>query len=425
MFYSPNQLGIYLTVGCLTSLYLFMESKSWWIKITLLLTILLIFTGIYLSESRGALVSLCAAVIYYAYQQKINLKIDFNWKIYLGLGLLLIATVYIVNSLNADKKESTSGRYFTILAVSDQISEKPLGHGLNSFSVLYNKAKAEYFENNNKWEEVKNGGYIYSTNNDILELTYELGIPWIIIFIIFILHLYWKKNKSREVLACRTLLICLVLFSLTNNTYTIPIFVLIGCFCSVFIISNTENKVIFQIKYHAAYKYFVMGFVLITVFIQVNRLNAEFKLYKLYQGKNYLKGINQLEGYLSKIDNKGEEHFMGGIILMKNGYKNQGVSLLYYGFELSGKPTLGKILADGLKKQKKFDKAETIYYYNKNVEPYRFEARMDLFNLYIETKQYKKANQMALEIFTLPVKIPSATIHNYKKIARSYLKKHL
>lgn len=419
IFYSPNQLGIYLTIGFLASLYLLITTKYLWVKLTLFLTVLIIFVGIYLSESRGAFLSLFIAIIYY---KKNNNKLNFNWKIGISLVLFLFCIAYIIFTLNINKIESTSGRYFTTLAVSKQIAQVPLGHGVNSFSVLYNKTKAEYFENNNNWEEVKNGGYIYSANNDVLELTYEMGIPWIVIFIVFIYNLYKKRDKRPEVLVCRTIILCLLFFSFTNNIYTIPIFVLIACFCAVFILNTLDTKIICQIKNLASYKYLAVGFVFFTSYIIFNRLNSEFKLYKFYQDKSYLKGVNQLENYLSKIDSKGEEKFMGGIILMKNGYQKQGVELLQAGFQLSGKPTLGRILATGLQKQKKFKQAEIIYRYNKNVEPYRFEARVDLFDLYIETDQCEKAKKIAVDIINLPVKIPSRKIIEIKLRAKLYIK---
>lgn len=71
----------------------------------------------------------------------------------------------------------------------------------------------------------------------------------------------------------------------------------------------------------------------------------------------------------------------------------------------------------------KYAQAEKIYIYNKNVEPFRFDARIDLFNLYIKTNQKEKANEEAKEILYLPIKIPSKKIERFKEEAKSYLKK--
>lgn len=421
IFFSPNQLGIYLSIGCISTLFLLQKTKVLWIKIGLGLSFLLIFIGLCISDSRGAFISLCVAMAYYFYHSRVKTKTLFNWKTVLGIGVLLASSFYFTTVVNNNKTESTSGRYFTTQLVVKQIAQNPLGYGVNSFSLEYNKAKSQYFKTNSNWEEMKNAGYVYNANNDFLELTFELGILWIAIFIIFIVLLFKKKDNTIESQIARTILICLLVFSLTNNILTLPIFAIIACICTVIIINTTQTKVIYEFKNRTTYKYIGIGLVLYFALIQINRINAEYKLYKLYEGKIYLKGENQLQGHLSKIDNKGEELFMGGIILVKNGYKKEGIRYMQTGFERSGKPTLGRILANGLRKQKKHTQAEAIYTYNKNAEPYRYEARMDLFDLFVATNQREKAKKMAQEIVHLPIKIPSKKIVDFKRKAKLYL----
>ncbi|WP_281636261.1 O-antigen ligase family protein [Flavobacterium marginilacus] len=424
LFFSPNQLGIYLSIGCLSSLYLFQKAKNSLIKTGLGLSLLLILIGVCISESRGAFISLCTAIGYYFYHSKIKMKSPVNWKTTLVIGILIVSSLYFVTAVNKNKAESNSGRYFTTKQVIQQIAKNPLGYGVNSFSSEYNKLKAQYFDTNSNWEEMKNAGYIYNANNDFLELTFELGILWILPFLVFIVLLFRKKENTIEIQIARTILICLLVFSLTNNILTLPIFPIITCICTVIIINTTNPKVIYECKNRTFYKLITIGLILSFAIIQINRINAEYKLYKLYKDKLYLKGENQLKGYLSKIDNKGEELFMGGIILIKNGYKKESTAYIKTGFERSGKPSFGRILANGLKKQKQYTLAETIYTYNKNVEPYRYEARVDLFDLFLETNQKAKAKKMALEIINLPIKIHSASIIGFKKKAKLYLKKY-
>lgn len=57
-----------------------------------------------------------------------------------------------------------------------------------------------------------------------------------------------------------------------------------------------------------------------------------------------------------------------------------------------------------------------------NVEPYRFDARIDLFNLYLKTNQNEKAREIATEILYLPLKIPSKKMELLKEKIKSYLK---
>ena len=423
MFFSPNQLGIFLSVGFLSTYFLWQKTNVLWIKIVLVLSGILIFSGLCVTESRGAFISLFVAMGYFLFNSKWNWQSYNKWILYSSMGLLLIGGLLFLSAVNQSKTESTSGRWFTTKQVLIQIAAKPFGYGLNSFSVEYNIAKAAYFEKTSNWEEMKNAGYIYKANNDLLELTFELGIPCMLFFLFFIVLLFWKKDKSIETQIGRTLLLCLFVFSLTTSIITTPIFLILACICVVIIMNSTHTKVIYEFENRGIYRYIAVGLSLSFAFIIITRINAENKLFRLYEDKMYLKSESQLQSYISKIDDKGEEFFMGGLILIKNGYVNEGFDYLQSGFERSGRPSLGRVLANGLQQQKKHTQAEKIYLYNKNVEPYRYEARMDLLNLFIETKQDAKAKAMAQEIIQLPVKIQSPKIAGYKKEAKDYLNK--
>lgn len=421
LFFSPNHLGLFLSIGCICSLFLLQKTTLLWLKIGFVLTILLLLCGIIVSESRGAIISLSVALGYVFYQSKIKLKQNWNWKIYVGIGVFIIASIYYIVTISKDKIDSTSGRYFTTKQILTQIAQNPLGYGLNSFSVEYNKGKAQYFETHSNWEEMKNAGYIFYANNDYLELAFELGIHWIVLFIVFLFLLFKKSDTTIETLISRTILLCFVIFSLTNSILSGPIFVIIAVITCSLIVNMSHSKTVYESNTNFLYKPIAIGLLLFAIFIQFGRINAENNMRRLYQGNMYLKGENQLQGHLSKIEEKGEELFMAGIILINNGYKKEGINYMQIGVQRSGKPSLGRIFSEGLQKQGNYTQAESIYIYNKNAEPYRYEARMDLFYLYLKTNQIEKAKKLALEIINLPVKIPSKTIVGFKRNAKLFL----
>lgn len=424
MFYSPNQLGIYLSLGCLSTLFLLEKSKLKWEKVSLGLILSFLFIGLFYTESRGAYLSLLLALSYYFYVSRAKMISFLNWKSLLFVAVIAMGSLYYIVRISNSKSDSTSGRLFALQEVTKQIMQNHIGYGINSFSTEYNKAKALYFENNTNWQEIKNGGYLYYPNNDVLELAFELGIVWILVFIGFLFLLFKNsRNQTIETNIARTVLFCLLIFSFTNSIFLIPIFVIIACICAVIIINTNKSKVIYEFKNLGAYKFIGIGLLIFFSYLFLNRINADHNLYKLSHDKMYLKGVSQLQEYVSKTENKGEEHFMAGIILINNGYQDEGISYMQIGFDISGKPSLGKILAGILQKNGDFKSAENIYKYNKNVEPYRYEARMDLFHLYVESKQIEKAKEMALEILNFPIKIRSKEIDRFKKEAEKYLKK--
>lgn len=61
-FFSPNQLGLYLSIGCLCTLFLLEKATVLWQKISLGLGLLIIFSGLIISTSRGAFISLGSTV---------------------------------------------------------------------------------------------------------------------------------------------------------------------------------------------------------------------------------------------------------------------------------------------------------------------------------------------------------------------------
>ncbi len=88
------------------------------------------------------------------------------------------------------------------------------------------------------------------------------------------------------------------------------------------------------------------------------------------------------------------------------------------GFENTYSPKVGKSLASRYVRDGNLKRAEEIYRLNIGLEPYRYEARMNLLDILIRTNQYQKALFLCKEIIDLPVKIHSKKVEQYKIIAR-------
>lgn len=426
LFYSPNHLGLFLAIGILSLIELIKENKSHFGKILFIICIFILAYGLYLSECRGAYIALIIAILFnLVSSRKGNQELSLFKKTVYSFTILSSLLVIAWNTNNS-KSQSASGRLFIVKQSLVQLKNKPLvGYGLDSFSLHYNSAKADYFASERSWEETRNAVYIYNTNNDFLELGFELGTIWIIVFCIFIGMLFYKTRNNNATKTYCTILICLIVFALTNTILPVPIFVVLGCIFAVSIINETETKPMLVFKPNVLFK--IVAFTFLTIFsaIIVLRLHAEYKLKKIYNEQE-VSSLKIKENYVSKIDANGEQLFMAGIIFLKNKNQEEGLSYLMNGFKQSGKPSLGKNLAKLLERMGKYDEAEKIYNYNKNVEPYRFDARIDLFNLYLKTNQNEKATEKATEIATeilyLPVKIPSKKIDILKEQMKSYLK---
>lgn len=423
LFFSPNQLGIYLAIGFLSTIEILRKlKKKKSISIVFYIGLLILAYGLYLSECRGAYLGLSIALLFYLYNIKQEAKNHFKWKVALNSFIVLLALFLIIWKTNSPKSESASGRLLILKQSIEQIGKRPLsGYGVDSFSLQYNLEKAHYFETERSWSDIKNASYIYSPNNDFLELTFEFGTVWLSIFILFIVVLGIYSIQSKEAQICGSIVACLLISALTNNILSIPLFIIIGCYCSVIIINLSKARSIYVFKNQLLFQTGIMGVLIVALGIIALRLNAEEKLLCLYNGTKQFTSMKKVESYISKIDANGEELFMAGGILLKNKNAREGISYLAKGFENSGKPSLGKILAGFYEKQGSYKKAEQIYRYNMNVEPFRYDARINLFRLFIKTNQIGKAEDMALEIINLPVKKASDKVDEYKKEAKRHL----
>ncbi|WP_281235324.1 O-antigen ligase family protein [Flavobacterium gelatinilyticum] len=422
LFYSPNQLGLFMALGCLSSIELIKKYKGY-IKTLCILCFLISLYGLYLSKCRGACLGLGAALFYDFYKSKNSVRF-IRWKIMVPLLLFLCGFFFLFFNTAALKSESTSGRVFITERVLEEVKDKLLtGHGFDSFALKYNTAKAQYFESERSWQEIKNASYIYNANNDFLELTFEFGLIWIFVFTLIIFMLFYFSIQTSEIKSCTTMLLCLIIFAFTNSVLSVPLFIVLGCCFSVIIINTIKNKPIYIFNNYKFTQILNITFAISFFAVLLFRINAEYKLLKLYEQKVSFTSFKTIENYISKIDANGEQFFMAGVILLKNKHTKEGTFYLEKGFECSGKPSLGKILAGIYEKQNQFSNAEKIYIYNINAEPFRFEPRVDLFQLYVRTNQKKKAIETAKKIIDLPIKIPSDKIGTFKKEARSYITK--
>ncbi|MBZ4036831.1 O-antigen ligase family protein [Flavobacterium sp. 17A] len=421
LFYSPNHLGLFLVLGFISIFSLLKKSPNIYSKIFLYSCQMILLFALYLSQCRGAYLALGTVFLFYVITSTNKNKANANWKMVLLSSIFILISFLILNRANTNKEESALGRIFILKTALKQIENKKLfGNGFDSFSLEYNLAKSKYFEKERSWNETKNASYIYNASNDFLELTFNLGIIWILFFIFFIIKVFCLFRNSYEKRFICSIILCLIIFALTNTVLPIPLFIIIGCFFSVCLINLSEIRPYYILQNNSFFRIISVTIASLFVVIIFLRINAEYKLFQLYNGITKFSNSKVIAGYASKIDAKGEANFMAGIILLKNNNPEKGINYLVNGFKQSGKPTLGKNLAHFFERMGRYNEAEKIYIYNKNVEPFRFEARMDLFNLYLKTNQKEKARNTAKEIYDLPIKIPSKKIESLKEKAKNY-----
>lgn len=427
LFYSPNQLGLLLSLGVFSTMSYLKLKQNKHIIYSVLGGAICLFLGflLYLTKSRGALIALFLSIVY-LFISIPKLKVMFRetklkWMFpFLILGVVLL--MFVAKQLYYSNTGSINGRCFILKTTLKQIVENPIGYGINSFSKEYNIAKASYFETPREWDEIKNADFVFRPFNDLLEFTFEMGVIWFGVFILFIVSVFKIKNTSVDLKIAKGIIILLGFFSLTNTLIIFPTFMFLLLFSICYLLKEHQTKAVFKIPNYFALRIGSIVPLLLISFLLIQRIQAEARLLAIKKGTkeeviSFLKDQD-----LKKIDHNESAYRLVSSILSKNKLDSLSRVYLDTAFQKSAMPKIGRPLAFKHIRYGNVAKALELFNYNKNVEPYRYEARMDLFNLYSRNDDVKKALNIAREIKEFPVKVPSKKVDLYKKKVSKYLK---
>jgi len=433
---SPNFFAIYLGCGFVILIwFLFVSTlQRKWIKGVLIVMAFLFFILIVLSKSRGTWLSVLGAlfVLFFSSGKILDFlrKVSITKKIVLAVGIF-IGIFISAKAMYALKPASVNGRSLIVKITLKEIAKKPfIGNGLYSFKAGYNKAKAIYFnEEERPWEEIKVANYVSTAFNDYLVLGYELGLLGLFLFFSILILLFFNLKTTNETRIGMALLFTIVTFSLFNTTIHRPSLLLLGvlgaAICTAF---EKKRKSILTIKFLT--KNFIMLLILFFSGISFYAIGkkAETKLnYRKFKKDNSIKDSLDAVG-LIKLYNTMDMGSYGdgflGYALYKKGYKKEGLFYLNKNFKETSLPKVGNRLAGFYIDSKNYKKAEEIYKFNIGNEPYRFAPKMNLINFYKKCGRKRDELKIWKEIVALPIKIPSKKVDLYKKRGDTYLKKY-
>ena len=109
------------------------------------------------------------------------------------------------------------------------------------------------------------------------------------------------------------------------------------------------------------------------------------------------------------------DFFYGKLIYKKFKQKQKGIELMEEAILKNNNPKKVRQLAFFYINDANYIRAEELFKFNIQNEPYRYQARMDLVKLYRKTNQLKKLKPLLKEVIDFPVKIPSDKVNEYKK----------
>ncbi len=424
-FYSPNFLAAFIGTGMISIAWLFLTEKikNKMTKLVYLLVSIFFLVLVILSKSRGTWLAVSVSLLLLFGTSK-------SWKTHLSnisskkAIVVLVTTLFLAvlagKLLYNLKPDSVDGRVLAAKITLQEIRQHPIkGHGLFSFAGKYNIAKANYFSKPERsWSETKHATYIFSPFNIYLLIAFELGLPVLFILLILMVLAIIKTNYNMVSRLGLSLLIYMCVWSMFNSIQVSPFLVFIAVFGVVLLIKNTKLKSVVKLSKNLAmiFKFLTLAISCLCIYVCIIKLINTEKYNAITQVKNE-DDANELI-YLSKFvhDNSFTDAQLG-VKLHKNGFHEKGTNFLEKAFNKSAAPRIGKWVAHYAIKTGNYKKAESVYKFNINVEPYRFEPIADLISLYKKTNNYNGIVNVSQKLIDLPVKIPSQQVIDYKNQA--------
>jgi len=433
-FSSPNLLGAYLGVGITLFIwYLYVNvTKKKWLNITVFLTLLIVCVVVFLTKSRGTWLALICAlsVLYFTSTKNFESikKSPVSIKVFLiiGLFILIIFGSKYLYSLN---KESVNGRVLIAKVTLEEITKKPaFGHGLFSFAGGYNKAKSEYFTSSERtWDEIQVGNYVSTAFNDYLLVAYECGLPFLLIALGLFIWILIKTKITSETRLGIALIVYLSIWVISNSISSSVSLTLMGLFgCSLILVYGNFKKSILKNKrmFKTTLLTIVLVFCSLGIFAVSSKVLGTKKFMNYYAQNKKSLDKDVLISFNKPMENNRNNNFQLGKLLIRSGYKEEGMSLMAKDFNRSSLPKIGRSLAQLYINNGNYKKAEEIYKFNGGAEPFRFEPKMDLIALMEKTNDYSQIVNLSKKIIEFPVKIPSIKVDEYKELSRKRIIKH-
>jgi len=351
----------------------------------------------------------------------------------LTFSFLFAVVFFIFYHLYQYKVQSAKGRLLIYGVSLNMIMDKPVfGHGFNRFLAEYNIYQAEYFKNHSHTINAVLADNVRSGFNEFIQVTVELGLAGLLLFIGFIVLLFYTKSKSEwEFIvipakgALSAVLIC-CLFS-----YPLRVLPIAGCIVfilSIIMASNVDRGYNIRIgrQYYIPLALISTIIAILVCYIQWSDYNAR-KQWK--QAIDYTQ-LNDFEKALPYYQKSYKILNYDGFFLYNYGAELieinpvEGVRILEEATNYLSDNDLYCYLGDGYRALKKYNKAEFNYQLSSLMVPCKFYPRYQLFKLYCETNQYCKARYIAQSIASMEVKVPSLIVLEIKSEIEEWLIMH-
>ena len=390
--------------------------------------LMIVVLSIVLSRSRtGILAILVSTAMFFILYARQKGKTTRNNKL-LGLWTVLcfIPATILLYQLN---KDSADGRILIWNISWEMIKDKPIfGHGHGSFKAKYMDYQAEHFADN-KNPQLKNlADNVKHPFNEFIMIAVQYGIVGFL-FINFmltcIIRSVFKANTCLSPLIFSSFAACLVFAMLSYPLQYMAIWILLLILCLIALIPVEIRMK--KTRHGLILRSVIIISAIICFSYTLKHIQYQLKWKAIAQQSLSGQTIIMLPQYRQLYPAlKSNPFFLYnfGAELNIAGKYSESLAILKECKKKFNDYDLQLLLADNYYRIGAWDKALNTYRYASWMIPCRFWPMYQMFSIYRETGQNKKALRMAKRIYRKKVKVPSLTIKSIKKEAKSYLALH-
>lgn len=406
------------------------------------------------SRSRAAWLAIMVSVGYLVtvrYNLLMYIKLTFNSvkKSITLIGSIVITLTIVGVVLYYFKKGSSDGRLLIWKISSNMIKDKPIwGHGVGNFAAEYMNYQAAYFKSNPNVSEAILAGDVSYAYNELLKITVELGIIGLLLVLVILGFLLYRKAynkiKSSPLTAYGGLLSIFIfsIFSYPSDILSIKmLFVLFSTMVSfnqspIEIFKSRNDGILKVLSKHTyfikkSYLNIILIFAIALIYPASKCLKQQWQGYKLWK--------NAIDIYNLQAYNESLEKF----VLAYPKLKTNGMFLMQYGraLELSDEyersiemltnaeiyynnSIIQESLGNNYKALKQYSNAEKSYLLAYYMTPAKFYPQYLLVKLYDDTGQEEKAIKVAKDLLSKKIKTKSTAINEIKKEMLQIINKH-
>jgi hypothetical protein len=396
------------------------------------------------SQSRTALIALCALIVSFFMQHfRTEVKAFISrWPKLLSLGfagVLFLGAGYAAWRLFCLKKLSAIGRMMTLDISTDHLFEHFwLGTGVGRFTWYYPQWQAQYFALHPapSKDYFLAAGESYILFNEYVQLFQTAGLVGFSVFVLMLLWFFTAGTAEYTALlnAARLTVIAILIFGVTSYPFHVNILLLLLVMCFAIVVNVRNNKWPALDKALAAIRLptvwtrlatvgaiGIAGIACVTVFHAWEaKLRWDELSKRLDDTRAETKAVYEKIGVL--LNNDGRFMTDYGIFLLEDSADcRQACVILEKAKKLFISRSTIETLAEAYSKQGNDKKSIENYEWLCQYLPNKFRPRLHLLSLYNRTGDTVDAKKLAHAILAMPVKIPSLDVDNVKLEAEAVL----